>query len=191
MIRSKAAQIRSSVFKEESLGNLGTFYKSTAESYRTKMLEESKEIDKLKEEWEKRFFAAEAALNIREGRSAKESFFPSFVDPITGKPLKVYSVLNYDRSRRSFEDILNRDTSGRGNIFAAGQEAKKILEREYNYSEWENTATNYESKLKLEMEALQKRNEEARLRFLENKKKQLEELEVGSYRQATYTEKPL
>jgi hypothetical protein len=191
MIRSRAAQVRSSVFKEEALGNLGIFYKSTAEGYRTRMLEENKEINKLKEEWEKRFSAAEASLKTNNEGSLRERWWPSFIDPITGQAIPIYKVLNKDNSRMSFEDMLKNDTSKRGNIFFVGQEAKKVLEREYNYGEWETTATNYESKLKLEMEALQKRNEEARLKFLENKKKQLEDLEVGSYRQATYTEKPL
>jgi hypothetical protein len=184
--KAKAAILRESLFKEEQLGNLGIFYRDTAAAYQAKMLQESKELDKLKQSWEKRFEAAEKAK-----RENNKAFLPSFIDPITNKSMGVYRVLDRFGNRMSFEDILKKDTSKRGNIFAVGQEAKAILERQYSFEDYQTASTSYETKLQQELSALQKRNEEANQKFLLTKKKQLEELEQGSYRQATYTEKPL
>ena len=93
--------------------------------------------------------------------------------------------------RKTFEEILKGDTSKRGNIFDMGQLANNFLESSRKVSDYEKSYSSYEQNFANESSLLEKRNEEARKIFLDNKAKKLSALEASAYRQPTYTENPL
>ena len=191
---SDIAKLREQAFVEESMGNLGMFYKNTAASYERKLLEETKRMNDLQQAWEKKFLAAEEAFktlekNIVTGR--RNSLFPSFIDPTTKKPVKLFGVLDRSGKRMSYEDILKADTSRRGNIFDLGQEAQQMLQALSATDEYSKTTSSYLSKYQEEERRLEERNATARKTFLADKQKKLDQLSASAYKKPTYTEKPL
>lgn len=186
------SKIREETFKEEKLGNLGSFYKNTAQAYQLRFLEKSKELESLRQDWEKRFSAAEEALKqVKE--SKRFSLDPSFIDPITGKPWRISRLIGNEGKRLSYEEILKRDTSKRGNVFEVGKEAERMLDILFSTESYEKNYTSFEQNYQKELAALEQRNKESRQTFLLNKERRLKEIEqsVSPYKQATYIEKPI
>ena len=186
---SDIARLRAEAFVGASMGNLGMFYKNTAATYETRFLEETKRMNELQQTWEKRFLAAEEAF--RTPQKGKRSLSPSFMDPITGKPAKLFKVLDRTGKRMSYEDILKADTSGRGNIFDLGQEAKQMLETTSRSDEYQQAMSSYTDRYQAEQKMLEERNAKAREAFLADKKKKLDQLSASAYKKPTYTENPL
>lgn len=186
------SKIREETFKEEKLGNLGSFYKNTAQAYQLRFLEKSKELESLKQDWEKRFSAAEETLKqVKE--SNRFSLDPSFIDPVTGKPWRISRLLGNEGERLSYEEILKRDTSKRGNVFEVGKEAERMLDVLFSTKSYEKNYTSFEQNYQKELAALEQRNKESRQTFLLNKERRLKEIEqrVSPYKQATYIENPI
>jgi hypothetical protein len=181
------ARLRAEAFVGESMGNLGMFYKNTAATYERKLLEETKRMNELQQTWEKRFLAAEEAFRTQR----QISLSPSFMDPRTGKPAKLFKVLDRTGKRMSYEDILKADTSGRGNIFDLGQEAKQMLETTSRSGEYQQSMSSYMARYQAEQKMLEERNAKAREAFLADKKKKLDQLSASAYKKPTYTENPL
>lgn len=192
MQRTDISKLREETFKEETLGNLGAFYRDTAKAYEQKMLEENKKLDSLQRMWENRFIAAEEAFKENQAFKVKRKpGLPMFVDPITGKRQRLFAVLDEQGKRRSFDDILKEDTSRRGNIFELGMSSKEIIQASNRTAEYSQMLSTYESRFKEEQNMLAERNAKAREKFLAEKQKKLEELSASAYKQATYIEKPI
>lgn len=106
--------------------------------------------------------------------------FSRFIDRGTGE-------------RISVEEILRRDTSKRGNIFYYGQRANNYLAATQQLEQAESEAKRFEGNYQQELIMLAQRNKENKERFLRERQEQLSALQgaQGSYRGATYTEKPL
>ena len=181
------ARLRAEAFVGESMGNLGMFYKNTAATYERKLLEETKRMNDLQQAWEKRFLAAEEAFRTQK----QTSIFPSFIDPVTGKPAKLFKVLDRTGKRMSYDDILKADTSGRGNIFGLGQEAQQMLETTSRSGEYQQSMSSYTARYQAEQKMLEERNAKAREAFLADKQKKLDQLSASAYKKPTYTENPL
>ena len=188
MSPSEISKLREASFRAEELGNLGKFYRDTAKVYKERFLQETKQLEQLRTNWESTFLAAEETF--RSGNTKK--FLPRFMDPISKKAVLLSSVLDMQTGqRKTFEEILKGDTSKRGNIFDMGQLANNFLESSRKVSDYEKSYSSYEQNFANESSLLEKRNEEARKIFLDNKAKKLSALEASAYRQPTYTENPL
>jgi hypothetical protein len=183
----EAARIRDSQFSAEGLGNLAKFYRDTAEVYRQKQVLDFKKQEKLMEDWEKRFQAAEMSFQEQK----KKPNILRFLDPLTNQGMFIQSLLDSSGKRRTFSDILAKDTSKRGNVFALGKSAEEMLSVERDIQNWEKTAGSYEMGFQNEVTALEKRNASAKEAFLTRKKESLQSMQTNSYARPTYTEKPL
>lgn len=187
MQRTDIAKLREEAYKEETLGNLGAFYRDTAKTYEQRMLEESKRLESLQKTWEDRFVAAEEAYRSKPNSVGLQMF----MDPVTKKRQRLFAILDPTGKRRSFQDILKEDTSARGNVFDLGQSAKEIVDVSNRLSNYETLLSSYSGRYEQEQKLLAERNAQAREKFLAEKQKKLEELSASAYKQATYIEKPI
>jgi hypothetical protein len=186
---AEAARLRESTFTSEDIGNLAKFYKNTAESYRTKQVLGFKRQQELREEWEKRFTAAEQAFFSNKNKK----FLPRFVDPVTNQTMLISSLIDESGKRRTYSDILSRDTSKGGNVFMLGKAAQETMTTDLNLEDWERTASTYETNFQEEVRLVEERNKAAREKFIREKNEKLNAMQQQSsaYNKPTYTEKPI
>lgn len=116
-----------------------------------------------------------------------------YVRDIDGNVIQISRLLTETGERRSLEDIQRADTSKRGNTFFYGTRAKLYRAVKDPYEENEKQAKDYNLMYEQEVQSLAQRNLENRQSFIAERQQQLSSLQnvQGSYRGATYTEKPI
>lgn len=116
-----------------------------------------------------------------------------YVRDAEGNVIEIGRLLTETGERRSLEDIQRADTSKRGNTFYYGTRAKLYRAVKDPYEENEKQAKDYNLMYEQEVQSLAQRNLENRQSFIAERQQQLSSLQnvQGSYRGATYTEKPL
>lgn len=196
-----AARLREQQFKKEELGSIGKFYEETAKGYEKRMEEASAEYQYWADIWEDRFKRAEQAYAEWQAQGSKP------VGPMKPKVISAYAegkpwsndkviglsiLLNEKGERRTMEEITKLATSKTGNQRLSAIEAQNYLVGKIDLDEASKTYERYSTRYQEELAALDKRNEEARQRFLEDKQRQLAAAEgMTAYRGPTYQEKPL